>query len=208
MSAYLVGLTGGIGSGKSTVADLFAAEGIEVVDTDRIAHALTAAQGAAIPDIAAAFGKEVLTPEGALDRTAMRKRVFEQPDARARLEGMLHPMIERLALKQLRRATSPYAIAAVPLLAETGYWRAHCDRIAVVDCPPELQIARVMARNGLARHEVEAILAAQASREARLAIADDVIVNAGAPAELEPRVRALHAMYLTASSSKNLHAYH
>lgn len=193
----VVGLTGGIGSGKSAVADLFAAQGVPVVDTDALAHALTAPGGAAMPAIRAAFGAGVVGPAGALDRGAMRAIAFADPSARKRLEAILHPMIraegERLIADCLR--TSPYAILMVPLLVESGDYRRRVDRVAVVDCAEETQVARVMSRNGLARAEVERILAAQASRAERLAAADDIIDNDGALADLAPRVAALHAEY-------------
>lgn len=193
----VVGLTGGIGSGKSAVADLFAAQGVPVVDTDALAHALTAPGGAAMPAIRAAFGAGVVGPAGALDRDAMRAIAFADPSARKRLEAILHPMIraegERLIADCLR--TSPYAILMVPLLVESGDYRRRVDRVAVVDCAEETQVARVMSRNGLARAEVERILAAQASRAERLAAADDIIDNDGALADLAPRVAALHAEY-------------
>ena len=193
----VVGLTGGIGSGKSAVADLFAAQGVPVVDTDALAHALTAPGGAAMPAIRAAFGAGVVGPAGALDRDAMRAIAFADPSARKRLEAILHPMIraegERLIADCLR--TSPYAILMVPLLVESGDYRRRVDRVAVVDCAEETQVARVMSRNGLVRAEVERILAAQASRAERLAAADDIIDNDGALADLAPRVAALHAEY-------------
>ena len=193
----VVGLTGGIGSGKSAVADLFAAQGVPVVDTAALAHALTAPGGAAMPAIRAAFGAGVVGPAGALDRGAMRAIAFADPSARKRLEAILHPMIraegERLIADCLR--TSPYAILMVPLLVESGDYRRRVDRVAVVDCAEETLVARVMSRNGLARAEVERILAAQASRAERLAAADDIIDNDGALADLAPRVAALHAEY-------------
>ena len=195
----VVGLTGGIGSGKSAVADLFAAHGVPVVDTDALAHALTAPGGAAMPAIRAAFGDGVVGPAGALDRAAMRAVAFSDPTARKRLEAILHPMIraegERLLSRCLR--TAPYAILMVPLLVESGDYRRRVDRVAVVDCAVETQVARVMSRNGLTRAEVERILAAQASRSERLAAADDVIDNDGALADLGPRVATLHAEYTT-----------
>jgi dephospho-CoA kinase len=195
--SFVVGLTGGIGSGKSAVADLFAARGAAVVDTDAIAHALTAPGGAAIPALREAFGAAVITPAGALDRAAMRRIAFAEPEERARLEAILHPLIRAESERQIRRAAgADFVVVVVPLLAETEGWRERADRIVVVDCPEEVQIARVMARNGLARAEVEAILAAQATRAARLAIADDVIANNAGLDRLERQVAALHARYL------------
>jgi dephospho-CoA kinase len=195
--SFVVGLTGGIGSGKSAAADCFAALGVPVVDTDAIAHELTAPGGAAIEPIRRAFGQEVLTAGGALDRAAMRCRVFADPAERTRLEGILHPMIRAESEARLHRATgADYALLVVPLLVETKSYRERMDRIVVVDCPEETQVARVMARSALPRAEVLSIMAAQASRAERLAIADDVIANAAGLAELRARVAELHAGYL------------
>lgn len=196
MSDFVVGLTGGIGSGKSTVADAFVELGAALVDTDAIAHELTAAGGAAMPALIAAFGPAIADPSGALDRAAMRRLAFADPGARQRLEGILHPMIRQLSDARCRAASAPYVILAVPLLVESGSYRERCRRILVVDCPESLQIERVMARNGISEAEVRAILAAQASREARLAIADDVLVNDGERTILYRAVAALHAEYL------------
>jgi dephospho-CoA kinase len=203
--SYVVGLTGGIGSGKSAAADAFAALGAAVVDTDAIAHALTGPGGGALPALRAAFGPAVATPDGALDRVAMRQRVFADPAARARLEGILHPLIRAEAEAQVRRAAGadfPYVVLVVPLLAETGGYRERVDRVAVVDCAEETQIARVMARSALPRAEVEAIMAAQAPRAARLAIAADVIANDAGLTELRARVAELHARYLAQAARK------
>ena len=194
---FLVGLTGGIGSGKSTVADLFAAHGASIVDTDAVAHALTAAGGAAIPAIRQEFGDAVITDDGALDRAAMRDIVFADAGARHRLEAILHPMIGHCCELMIAEATGPYTIVVVPLLVESGRWRERVDRLLVVDCPVEVQIERVMRRNRLAREQIEAIIAVQASREARLAAADDVVDNGGDPDALGPRIDALHLRYLT-----------
>ena len=202
MSGFVVGLTGGIGSGKSTVADLFVAAGAGLVDTDAIAHELTAPDGAAMPAIAAAFGAAVLTPTGALDRAAMRQRVFADAGARLQLEAILHPMIRQLSDARCLAATTPYVVLAVPLLVESGTYRARCDRIVVVDCPESLQIERVMARNGLAADQVRAIMAAQATRADRLAAADDVVLNDGGLTKLYEQVERLHLNYLRQSAEK------
>lgn len=202
MSSFVVGLTGGIGSGKSTVADLFVAAGAGLVDTDAIAHELTAPDGAAMPAIAAAFGAAVLTPTGALDRAAMRQRVFADAGARQQLEAILHPMIRQLSDARCLAATTPYVVLAVPLLVESGTYRSRCDRIAVVDCPESLQIERVMARNGLAADQVRAIMAAQATRADRLAAADDVVLNDGGLTKLYEQVERLHLNYLRQSAEK------
>ncbi len=192
----VIGLTGGIGSGKTTVANRFAALGVTLVDTDLIAHALTGPGGAAMPAIEQAFGAGVVAPDGRLDRAAMRSLAFGDPAARKRLEAILHPMIRAESERQLKAATSPYAILVVPLLVEGGRPRERAHRVLVVDCLPETQIARVIQRNGLPRDQVLAILAAQASREQRLAAADDIVDNDGPPDGLDARVLALHRHYL------------
>ncbi len=194
--SFVVGLTGGIGSGKSAAADCFVTLGVPVVDTDAIAHELTAPGGAAIEPIRQAFGDGALTAAGALDRAAMRRRVFADPAERTRLEAILHPMIRAESEARLRRSAADYAVLVVPLLAESKSYRERVDRVAVVDCPEEVQLARVMGRSGLSRAEVAAIMAAQASRAARLAIADDVIANDAGLAELRARVTELHGRYL------------
>ncbi len=202
MSSFIVGLTGGIGSGKSTVADLFVAHGASLVDTDAIAHQLTAAGGLAMPAIVGAFGSDVADVNGALDRAAMRRLVFADAGARERLEAILHPMIRQVSAERCALAITPYVILAVPLLVESGDFRQRCDKIVVVDCTESVQISRVMARSALSEKEVRAILAAQASREQRLAAADDVIDNSGGLTKLYPRVAELHIKYLANSSEK------
>ena len=194
----LIGLTGGIGSGKTTVADLFGALGVPLIDTDLIAHALTGPDGAAMPTIREAFGSHVIAPDGRLDRDAMRALAFDDPACRKRLEAILHPMIREGTERGIAAAAShAYAIVVVPLLVEGGGRGRRFDRVLVIDCPVEVQIERVMRRSGLARAQVEAIIAVQATRERRLAGADDVVNNGGAqPSELSDRVRALHDHYL------------
>ena len=196
MSDFVVGLTGGIGSGKSAATGFFAALGIAVVDTDAIAHELTVAGGAAMPALVAEFGPAVTTADGALDRGGMRRLVFSDPAARGRLEGILHPLIREVSEKRCRDAVSPYVILAVPLLVESASYRERCARIAVVDCPESLQVSRVMARSGLTVEEVRAIMLAQASRAQRLAVADDVLVNDGDLHHLELQVAEVHRKYL------------
>ncbi len=193
---FLVGLTGGIGSGKSTVADMFAADGVTIVDTDAISHALTAAGGAALPSIHEAFGDSVIGSDGALDRGVVRELVFSDAAARRRLEAIVHPMINHCCNLLLEEATGPYAMIVVPLLIESGRWRERVDRLLVVDCPVDVQIERVMQRNRFERAQIEAIIATQATREARLAAADDVIDNGGDPQSLAPAVQVLHQRYL------------
>ena len=195
-SRLIIGLTGGIGSGKSTVADRFAALGATLVDTDLIAHGLTGPGGAAMPAIRAAFGAAVIADDGRLDRAAMRALAFSDPAARKRLEAILHPMIREQSQREIEAATGCYVMLVVPLLVESGTWRERAHRLLVVDCPVEVQIERVMRRSQLAREQVLAILAAQATREARLAVADDRIDNGGEPAAIGPQVEALHAIYL------------
>lgn len=191
----LIGLTGGIGSGKSTVADAFAALGAGVVDTDQIAHGLTAPNGAAMPAILAEFGPTVADTTGAMDRSAMRQLVFSDPLARRRLEAILHPMIGAESTRALEAIDGPYRIIVVPLLVEGRHWRSRVDRVLVVDCPRALQIERVIQRSGLAIAQIESILNAQATREERLAQADDVIDNAGLPDHLPSQISALHVAY-------------
>ncbi|MES2350235.1 MAG: dephospho-CoA kinase [Pseudomonadota bacterium] len=196
---FSIGLTGGIGSGKSTVADMFAARGASIVDTDQIAHSLTAPHGAAMPAIVAEFGPEFADASGALDRARMRSLVFADAGAKARLEAILHPRIRDAALAAAAAATGSYVIFAVPLLVESGSWRERVTRILAVDCPEEVQIARVMTRNNLPEAQVRAIMAAQASRQQRLDAADDVIENGGGIEALEPQIDRLHHLYLEMS---------
>jgi len=202
-STFTVGLTGGIGCGKTTVADLFAARGASIVDTDQIAHALTAPHGAAMPALLDEFGAGFATPEGALDRAKMRALVFADPGARARLEAILHPRIREATAAAALVATGPYVIFVVPLLIESGSWRERVTRILAIDCPEATQVARVMARNGLDEAQVRAIMAAQVSRSERLAAADDVILNDAGVDALLPQVGRLHAEYLAEAARLN-----
>lgn len=176
-----IGLTGGIGSGKSTVAALWALAGADVVDVDAISRQLTAQDGGAMESIRHEFGATFITPQGALDRNAMRTLVFEDHTARQRLEAIVHPLIGLEVARQTRLAiegSSRCVVYDVPLLAESSHWRAQVDWVLVVDCTPEVQIERTMRRNSLSRLAVEQIMAAQASREKRLRVADGVIFNA------------------------------
>ncbi len=200
---FVVGLTGGIGSGKSAASDAFAACGASVVDTDVIAHALTGPDGDAMPAIRDVFGPDVVTADGRLDRVRMRDLAFRDGTARKRLEAILHPRIRQVAAARVEAAPGPYVVLVVPLLVESGDYRNRVDRVVVVDVPETVQIARTMARSGLDRDQVVQILAAQASREARLAAADDVIDNAGERAALRAQVEALHADYLARSSRQS-----
>jgi dephospho-CoA kinase len=199
-----IGLTGGIGSGKSVVADMLAGWGAPVIDTDRIAHQLTGAQGAAMPAIEAAFGAQVVAPGGALDRDAMRALAFRDAQARGRLEAILHPMISAEVYAQAAALSAPYAVFAVPLLVEAGErWISRVDRVCVVDCSPQTQVARVQARSGLTPEVIERIMSVQSTRQARLAVADDVVDN-GADVTLEAlrkQVGALHESWLRLAQS-------
>lgn len=202
LNPFTVGLTGGIGSGKTTVADRFVARGIALVDTDVIAHELTVAGGAAMPALIAAFGPKIADAGGALDRAAMRQQVFSDASVRVKLESILHPLIRCISTERCARAVSPYVILAVPLLVESGSYRERCDRIVVVDCPESLQIQRVMARSALTAEAVKAIMVTQASRQQRLAVADDVVVNDGDLLHVEKQVEALHCKFLQLSAEK------
>lgn len=205
LQRFSIGLTGGIGSGKSAVADMLARRGAAIIDTDQIAHALTAPGGAAMPQIAASFGDNFLTSEGALNRAAMRERVFSDPEAKRRLEAILHPLISQQTRAEAERAQGAYLVFVVPLLVESGRWKDRVDRVLVVDCPEALQVERVMHRSQLTAEQVRAIMAAQASREQRLAVADDVIVNDQPLPALEQAVEALHQRYLALAAAGNRH---
>lgn len=195
-----VGLTGGIGCGKSTVADCFAALGVPLIDTDAIARQLTALGGAALPAIQASWGDGALQADGALDRAAMRRRIFSDKDARKELEAILHPLILQAVQQQLQTIpTVPYVLIVIPLLVETGSYRNLLDRVLVVDCLETQQITRIMARNAMSAAEAEAILAAQTSRATRLAVADDTLINTGEVASLHAQIPALHHKYLQIS---------
>jgi dephospho-CoA kinase len=198
--SVVVGLTGGIGSGKSTVAERFQALGAAVVDTDEISRRLTGAGGAAIERLRAEFGAKYMTAEGALDRAAMRALAFEDATARARLEAILHPAIRAAADQALEGASGPYAIVVVPLLYETRGYLDRTRRVVVVDCPEDLQVERTVARSGIAPAEVRSIMAAQWPRWRRLQMADDVVWNGGTPAALAPQCERLHRRYAALGS--------
>ena len=192
---YVVGLTGGIGSGKSAAADEFARLGAVVVDTDAISHRLTGAGGAAVPAIREAFGAGFVLPSGAMDRKRMRERVFADAAAKKALEALLHPMIREASEREIAAASGPYVVYVVPLLVESGDHRRRVDRVLVVDCPEATQIARVRTRSGLSQDEALAVVRSQASRAERLAAADDVIDNSGTLDDLRRQVAVLHARY-------------
>jgi dephospho-CoA kinase len=188
-----IGLTGGIGSGKSTVARLLAGHGAKVVDTDAISRSLTQAGGAAMPALREAFGDGVIGPDGGLDRDQMRRLAFADGTARSKLEAILHPMISAEAQREAAAANDAAVIVFdIPLLVESGHWRDSVHKVLVVDCSESTQVARVMARSGWTADSVKAVMAAQATRERRNSIADDVIVNDGiSQADLARRVETL-----------------
>lgn len=198
---YTVGLTGGIGCGKSTVADRFAARGVGIVDADVAAHRLTAPGGAAIAGIRDAFGTAFVTPDGALDRGAMRRHVFANVAERRRLEAILHPMIRAACDRERDEASSPYVLLVVPLLFESGTRAATVQRTLVIACDEAVQVARVMRRSGLVEAEVRAIIAAQMPAAERIARADDVIDNSGDATRLDAPIDALHRRYLHAAAA-------
>ncbi|MDJ0917242.1 MAG: dephospho-CoA kinase [Woeseiaceae bacterium] len=191
---FRVGLTGGIASGKSTVADHFAALGVPVIDTDVIAREVVEPGQPALKDIAEAFGDGVINEDGALDRAALRELIFAVDDARKLLEAILHPVIREETVRQANNAGGDYQVIVVPLLTESPL-KLFVDRVLVVDCNKETQVRRLMSRDGETRESAERILSAQASREERLEIADDVIRNQGEIDELAEQVAEMHAQY-------------
>jgi dephospho-CoA kinase len=193
--AYVVGMTGGIGSGKTEVANAFKALGVDIVDADQISHRLSMAGQAGHAAIAATFDPGVLLPSGELDRAELRRRVFADPGARARLEGALHPLIRREMQREMAAWRGDYGVAVVPLLIERGGMVHQVDRILVVDCPEDEQVRRVVARNGISAAEVRAIMATQLDRLARLRDADDVLDNSGSPEAIGPQVAELDRRY-------------
>lgn len=201
--ALIVGLTGGIGSGKSTVADRFLALGADLVDADQIAHEISRPGACGWQAVRAAFGEAVLQADGELDRPKIRSLVFGNPEAKTRLEAALHPLIGAEITRRMAHWRGPYGLLMVPLMIEGGRYRSQVDRLLVVDCPEEEQIRRVKARSGLKAEEVRAIMAAQASRAERLAAADDVIDNAGPPEAIDAQVRALDEVYRALGSTPN-----
>lgn len=193
---FVVGLTGGIGSGKSAAAAEFARLGATVVDTDAIAHELTGPGGAAIPEVKRQFGSAFVDAAGAMNRKRMRDLVFSDPEEKQRLEAFLHPMIRAESARRIASAAGPYALHVVPLLIESPGYRERVGRVLVVDCSEELQIARVRQRSGLPEGEIRSIIASQIQREKRLAAADDVIDNSGPIAAMQQQVGQLHETYL------------
>ena len=193
---FCIGLTGGIGSGKSTVAEMFALLGVPIIDTDVIARELTQAGGAALPAIRKEFGDTVIEPSGAMDRVRMRAHILSDTMARSRLEAILHPMIQAEAKRRLEALSGAgYAILVVPLLVELGTYRGMVDRVLVVDCEEAMQLARACRRDGRDEAEVRTVMAWQVSRQDRLAQADDVLNNTGDLAALRAAVGELHRKY-------------
>ena len=197
--ALVVGLTGGIGAGKSEAAKCFSSLNTPVIDADDISRALTMPGGIAIAPIRVVFGDQFIKPDGGLDRQAMRVRVFGSESERLRLESILHPLVHLEVERQIEHAINQqqpeYVVHVAPLLIETGFYRDKVDRVLVIDCEEEQQINRVIQRSGLSRDEVQEIIVAQARRDVRLAIADDVIENFTTPEELSRQVFALHERY-------------
>lgn len=197
MSDYRIGLTGGVGSGKSTVAAMLQALGAGIVDADHLVHDLIAPAGAAIAQLRAEFGNDAITADGGLDRAWMRARAFSDSGVRRRLEAILHPRV-RAAAESRAQALAPrvpYTVLVIPLLVESGDWTSRVRRVLVIDCAEATQLTRVQARPNIDRSTAEAILRAQADRTARLSAADDVLFNEAPLADLQPRVARLHAVY-------------
>ncbi|PWB53214.1 MAG: dephospho-CoA kinase [Nitrosomonadales bacterium] len=201
-SRLAIGLTGGIGCGKSAVAELFSELGIAVIDTDQIARQLTAAGQPALAAIKNEFGSEFMLPDGNLDRARIRHLIFANAEAKKKLEAILHPLIRDEVKRLLALAPSPYAIVAVPLLLEAGAYREIVQRVLVVDCSEAQQVKRVVARSGLDETEVRAIMAHQFSRQERLRQADDIIDNHGNLSALKPQVEQLHQRYIKLATAQ------
>lgn len=194
-----IGITGGIGSGKSSVARLFLDLGVPVIDTDDVARQLVLPGRPALQQIVRAFGDRILDPSGALDRTALRAFVFSAPEKRRELEQILHPLIRTAIADWARSQQTPYCLIVIPLLVESG-WGGDVDRVLVVDAPVELQLQRATARDRAAEAQVRAIIDVQCTREARLTVADDVVTNDGDLTHLRRQVERLHQAYLDLAS--------
>jgi dephospho-CoA kinase len=194
---YIVALTGGIGSGKSTAANIFAELGVPITDVDEISHALTGANQPIMQDIAANFGKQYITPEGALNRAAMRDLVFNDAAARSKLNGILHPAIYQESVKQLQaKANAAYQILAIPLLFESPRYAQHVNRILLIDCDDKTKIERVQQRSQLSVSDIKKIIATQTPRKKQLLLAHDVIENNADVAELREKILEIHQKYL------------
>lgn len=199
----IIGLTGGIACGKTTATDAFRALGVPVIDADEISRALTAPGGKALPYIAVAFGADMIGAHG-LKRTLMRETIFSDPAQRAKLEGILHPMIKREIYEQLKKVTAPYVILSIPLLLESGRWKEAVARIVVIDVPVEDQVNRLVYDRHMSEDEARAIIETQISREERLKAATDVIENTGSVADLTRAVSELdRKFYAMALEKKN-----
>lgn len=198
----MIGLTGGIGSGKSAASAIFSRLGIPVIDADEIARALVAPGEPALAEIAGAFGEDILNRAGELDRDALRRRVFADSTERQRLEAILHPRIRQQIHSYINKLHAPYCVVVIPLLVETRQSDL-VDRVLVIDIPEATQVSRVAARDSLAREEILAIIDAQTSRHTRLAAADDVIENSGGLDVLESRVHRLHEKYLGIAADRS-----
>lgn len=199
-STFIVALTGGIASGKTAVSDRFAALGVPIIDTDVIAHQVVAIGQPALQEIRNVFGDEILLPNGSLDRKALREIVFSDPAARKKLEAITHPAIRSRVLRDISTVDADYCIVVIPLFTETGAYD-WVDRVLVVDTNEETQIQRVMKRDDVSREQAETALAAQTSRQARLAMADDVIENSGSLEDLYADIQLLHALYTELANS-------
>jgi dephospho-CoA kinase len=198
---FRIALTGGIASGKTTVANLFAELGVPLIDTDVIARQVVEPGQPALAEVVASFGPDVLDADGRLDRRRMRKRIFSDPSAKQRLEAILHPAIRAEMERQSRVARGPYQVLVIPLLTE-GKRRDHVDRVLLVDVPEELQIQRLMMRDGVTHEQARASLNAQATRAERLAMADDVVRNTGRTDGLRDEVAKLHTKYLALAEAR------
>lgn len=201
---FSIVLTGGIGSGKTMIANLFSQLGASIIDTDDVARKLTFAGGAGIEPVREAFGEKYIQTDGAMNRSLMRELVFSRPEERLKLEAILHPLIRKESLALAEAATGTYVIFVIPLLIERPVWCGLGTRILVVDCPEELQIERVMKRNNMSREQVRAIMATQATRQQRLAVADDVIVNNRSAEEIKKEVLHLHTKYAAMAQKPHL----
>ena len=198
---FIVGVTGGIGCGKTAVTDYLAGKGITIADADLAARVVVEPGQPALEQIAAHFGTQIIQPDGYLDRKALREIVFQQPDERRWLEQLLHPIINQQLRDELSRADSAYSILVTPLLAETGQ-KTMVDRVMVIDIPEQLQIERTMARDNISQQQAEAILHSQASRQQRLSIADDIVDNSTSLAQLHSQLDTFHHHYLQLVASQ------
>ena len=195
--SLIIGLTGGIGSGKTSATKFFTAEGVAVIDTDAIAHKFTEPHGIAIPSIQKSFGNDFITVDGELDRKRMRNLIFSDVDSKKQLEEILHPLIQTEVMSRIEIVSAPYIIIVVPLLLETGSYSEVVTRILVIDCNEEYQITRTVSRGELNEQEVRAIMATQISRRKRLNQANDVIVNNADMSNLQRKIKIQHNKYLS-----------